>query len=283
MSVLVTGHEGFIGSALMKFFKNKNYFVYGMEKSYLKDKNYSTWQINLLEYLEIIKPDCVFHVGACADTQNYDVNYMMKYNAECTMLISNWCKVKEVPMIYSSSAACYGVDGEPNTIYSWSKYLGEQTVIANKQIALRYFNVYGFDERHKGKMASVAYQSYLKHSRGDVVKLFPSEPKRDFVYIKDVVNANYLALLNYNENRGKFFDVGTGNARKFEDVLNIIGVPYKYTTINEIPSGYQFNTKSSKSKFLKGWKPYYSLEEGLDTYLRELSSFSNNKYIQSVL
>ena len=95
MSLLVTGHEGFIGSALMKFFKNKGYFVYGMEKSYLKDKNYSTWQINLLEYLEIIKPDCVFHVGACADTQNYDVNYMMKYNAECTMLISNWCKAKE--------------------------------------------------------------------------------------------------------------------------------------------------------------------------------------------
>ena len=132
-------------------------------------------------------------------------------------------------------------------------------------------------------MASVAYQSYLKHSKGEVVKLFPSEPKRDFVYIKDVLNANYLALLTYNENRGNFFDVGTGNARKFEDVLNIIGVPYKYTSINEIPSGYQFNTKSSKNKFLKGWKPYYSLEEGLDTYVRELSSFSNNKYIQSSL
>lgn len=281
--ILVTGHEGFIGSALMKFLKGKGYKTVGMDKPFLEDSNDSTWQQVVLKHLETWNPDSVFHTGACADTQNHDVNYMMKYNAECTMLISNWCKAKERPMIYSSSAACYGVNGNPNTIYGWSKYLGEQSVIANKQIALRYFNVYGFDESHKGKMASVAYQSYIKHSRGEDVKLFPCTPHRDFVYIKDVVNANYLALLNYNDNRGKYHDVGTGKARKFEDVLDILGLPYKHTSENEIPKGYQFYTESSKYKFLEGWKPYYSLEHGLDTYVRELSSFSSSKHIQSGL
>ena len=279
--ILVTGQDGFIGSALMKFLKGKGHKVVGMEKSFLDEPN---WQDAVIRHLNTWNPDSVFHVGACADTQNYDINYMMKYNAECTMIISNWCKQKEVPMIYSSSASCYGTNGvSPNTIYGWSKYLGEKAVVGNKQIALRYFNVYGFDESHKGKMASVAYQSYIKHSRGEEIKLFPCTPHRDFIFVRDVVNANYLSLINYNDNRAGYYDVGTGKARKFEDVLDIMRIDYKYADERDIPKGYQFYTEADKSKFLQGWKPYYTLESGLDTYVRELSSFSSNKHIQSGL
>jgi ADP-L-glycero-D-manno-heptose 6-epimerase len=265
--ILVTGHQGFIGSALIRFLKAKGYEVIGMEKEYLDGAN---WQVVVLRYLETLNLKAVFHVGGCADTQNFDVNYMMKYNVECTMLISNWCKSKGIPMIYSSSASCYGVDGTPNTLYGWSKYLGEQIVIENNQIALRYFNVYGFDESRKGVMSSIAYQSYIKHSQGEDVSLFPCKPNRDFIFIRDVVNANYLALLNYKENRGKYYDVGTGNSRTFEDVLNILGVPYTYMDESNIPKGYQFNTQTNKDKLLYGWKPYYSLEQGLDIYVRQL-------------
>ena len=250
--ILVTGQDGFIGSALMKFLKGKGHKVVGMEKSFLDEPN---WQDAVIRHLNTWNPDSVFHVGACADTQNYDINYMMKYNAECTMIISNWCKQKEVPMIYSSSASCYGTNGvSPNTIYGWSKYLGEKAVIGN-----------------------------IKHSRGEEIKLFPCTPHRDFIFVRDVVNANYLALINYNDNRAGYYDVGTGKARKFEDVLDIMRIDYKYADERDIPKGYQFYTEADKSKFLQGWKPYYTLESGLDTYVRELSSFSSNKHIQSGL
>jgi ADP-L-glycero-D-manno-heptose 6-epimerase len=267
--ILVTGHEGFIGNALTKFLKGKGFEVMGMEKEYLAKRN---WQVIILRYLETLRPKAVFHVGGCADTQNYDVNYMMKHNVECTMLISNWCERSNIPMIYSSSASCYGVDDAPNTLYGWSKYLGEQIVIQNNQVALRYFNVYGFDESKKGVMSSIAYQSYMKHSIGETFKLFPCSPKRDFIFIKDVVNANYLGLMNYNENRGRYFDVGTGNSRTFEDILDIVGAKYTYLEEDKIPKNYQFNTQANKDKFLYGWKPYYSLEQGLDTYLRQLDN-----------
>jgi ADP-L-glycero-D-manno-heptose 6-epimerase len=275
--ILVTGHEGFIGSALSKFLKGKGYKTIGMEKPML---DMSNWQYVVLKHLETYDPDVVFHVGACADTQNHDVNYMMKYNAECTMLISDWCKRRSRSMIYSSSASCYGIDGSPNTLYGWSKYLGEQSVIANNQVALRYFNVYGHNEDHKHKMASVAYQSYLKQYKGEEVKLFPCFPRRDFIYIKDVVYANYLALKNYRINKGNRYDVGTGVARTFEDVMNIMGLEYNYLNSDEIPQGYQFYTEADKDNFLNGWKPYYSLEEGLDTYIRTLASFSGSKHMQ---
>jgi ADP-L-glycero-D-manno-heptose 6-epimerase len=266
--ILITGHEGFIGSALTKFLQSKGHYTIGLEKTFLDGAN---WQKKVLTFLHTTNPHAVFHIGACADTQNYDVNYMLKYNAECTMLISNWCKDNSKPMIYSSSASCYGISDNPNTLYGWSKYLGEQSVISNNQVALRYFNVYGFNEGHKGKMASVAYQSYVKHNMGEEIRLFPCTPHRDFIFIKDVVNANYLGLLNYSKNRGSYFDVGTGTARKFEDVMDLIGVEYKYTSEAEIPKGYQFYTEANKDKFLYDWKPYYSLEEGLDTYIRQLA------------
>jgi ADP-L-glycero-D-manno-heptose 6-epimerase len=137
-------------------------------------------------------------------------------------------------------------------------------------VALRYFNVYGPLEGHKGKMASVAYQMLEKQKEGQEIKLFPNKPQRDFVYVKDVVSANLFAMENYQENRGQWYEVGSGENRTFEDVLDILSIPYTYHKEEDIPKGYQFYTKSDKTKWMYGWESEYGLERGIRDYLNYL-------------
>ena len=127
-------------------------------------------------------------------------------------------------------------------------------------VALRYFNVYGPGEEHKGKMASVAYQAYQKGE----FKLFPKNPKRDFVYIDDVVDATLYAVFN-NIKKG-VYEVGTSKKRPFEDMLNLMNIKYEYREENDIPKGYQFHTEANEKNFMRGWKPEYSLEDGIKKY-----------------
>jgi ADP-L-glycero-D-manno-heptose 6-epimerase len=221
----------------------------------------------LNSFLKETFPEVIFHVGACSDTLEKDVNYMMTRNFEFTKILSEFCFVNQVKMIYSSSAANYGTNGlYPSNLYGWSKYVAEQMVIQNGGIALRYFNVYGPGEEHKGKMASVALQMINKVKNGEDVKLFPGNPKRDFVYVKDVVSANIHACENYDDLSYTYYDVGFGIARSFEDVLNILNIPFTYHQESEIPKGYQFFTECDKTKWMPGWEPKYSLEEGLEDY-----------------
>lgn len=263
MKICVTGNRGFIGNALQLEFQRQGFIVIGIDTWIFQRE---PWQEKLNEYISKIKPDVIFHLGACSDTQLTDVKQMMKQNVESTFIISDWCKKENVPLIYSSSASVIGTSGTPETLYAWSKYIAEKYVIANGGIALRYFNVYGVSEVHKGNMASVAYQSYQKHKWGEKVKLFPKEPKRDFVYVRDVVEANLHAWSKFENLRGNWYDVGTGQARKFEDVLNIMGIPFEYEDENKIPQNYQFFTEANKDKFMEGWVPKWDLDKGLDEY-----------------
>lgn len=264
MRILVTGDKGFIGSNLKKVLQlNEDHIIYGLDEKLFDSPN---WKEELELYLDKICFDAIFHVGACADTLNQDVEYMMTRNYESTVIISNWAKVDKTPVIYSSSAANYGdVKGRRN-LYAWSKYAAEEHVIANGQVALRYFNVYGPGEEHKGKMASVAQQMFIKHKTGACVKLFPGQPKRDFVYIQDVVNANLHALWNYDEAKGNWYDVGSGEANSFESVLEYLDIPYTYTEASEMPNNYQMFTRANKYQMMAGWKPKYTLEQGLKLY-----------------
>lgn len=266
--VCVTGNNGFIGRALYNEIERRNYIPLGLEK-WIFDR--VRWQDRLHEYLVNINPDVVFHVGACSDTQYTDVNEMMKLNVESTMIISDWCQFKKIPLIYSSSAACLGTQGTPETLYAWSKYLGEQYVIKCGGIALRYFNVYGMNESHKGKMASIAFQSYQKKKNGENVYIFPHRPMRDFVYVKDVVSANIHAWENFELHKGGMFHVGTGNPRPFEDILDNMQIPYGFTNEEDIPANYQEYTCADPYKFLKGWQPQWTLEEGIKDYLAMLN------------
>ena len=213
------------------------------------------------------KPIGIFHVGACSNTLETDANYMMIRNYEFTRILSDWSKDNHSKLIYSSSAANYGINGEyPSNLYGWSKYAAEDYVTLSGGIGLRYFNVYGKGESHKGKMASVAYQMTQKYKNKEEIKLFPLNPKRDFVYVKDVVDANIYALENYDILKGNFYEVGFGEARTFEDIMNILNIPFEYHSKDMIPKGYQFYTCSDKTKWMDGWKPKWNLENGLKDY-----------------
>jgi ADP-L-glycero-D-manno-heptose 6-epimerase len=264
--VILTGSKGFIGSNL-KVELEKQFEVIEINEDVF---NSSTWKsdVSNLFWLDI---KAVFHVGACSNTLEKDVNYMMLVNYEFSKHISNLCNSKKVPLIYSSSAANYGVNNEyPSNLYGWSKYIAEEYIINNGGIALRYFNVYGPGEEHKGIMSSVAYQMYMKKLSEEEIKLFPGNPKRDFIYVKDIVSANMFAFENYKDLLGKFYDVGSGVAESFEKILNVLKINFEYTSRNVIPKGYQFYTCSNKIKWMKGWEPKYTLKEGLTEYLEYL-------------
>lgn len=274
--MLITGSHGFIGGNLYDYYNSGIvYSVCGLDSEYL---TYDDWDTRLINFLNEVKPKIIFHVGACSNTLEFNVNYMMIRNYESTKIITDWAKYHGAKLIYSSSAASYGTNNRyPSNLYGWSKYIGEQYVTQNGGIALRYYNVYGPGEEHKHEMASVAYQMYRKNKDGDEdVMLFPKSPKRDFVFIDDVISANVYALQHYDEFKGKYYDVGSGTARTFEDVLNNLEIPFTYTHENKIPKGYQFYTCSDVTKFMKFWRPKFSLEEGIIKYKKYLDDkFSN--------
>jgi ADP-L-glycero-D-manno-heptose 6-epimerase len=272
-NAIVTGSKGFIGKNLVnKLQKNTQYNVVEINEDIFNDDN---WDNNLINILKKNKPNVIFHVGACSDTLEKDVNYMMKLNFESTKILTDYCVNNNSKIIYSSSAANYGENNKyPSNLYGWSKYVAEKYVISNKGVGLRYFNVYGPGEEHKGKMSSIAYQSFIKEKNGQECKLFPFNPTRDFVYVEDVIDANLYAEENYNNVKGYFYDVGFGESRSFEDILNIMNIPFTYHEEDKIPKGYQFYTCSDKKFWMKGWYPKYNLEKGLMEYKNYLLSIN---------
>ena len=265
--ILITGTKGFIGKNLAEELESK-YKVLNFEEFHL----HGDWKFTLKSLFK--KGLCgVFHVGACSDTLEQDTNYMMLLNYEVTKYLTDLCGKFNVKLIYSSSAANYGINGKyPSNLYGWSKYAGEGYVTSNNGVALRYFNVYGPGEQNKGKMASVAYQMYKRNQNKEEIKLFPLKPVRDFVYVKDIVAANIHAFNNYYKLLlwNKFYEVGSGEARSFEDKMNIMDIPFTYHPEDIIPKGYQYYTCSNKKLWLKGWKPKYNLETGLKDYIKYL-------------
>ena len=256
MVVLVTGYKGFIGKNLSNQFISK----LGIGENY--DKEY------IENFLNVNNPDVVFHVGACSDTLNTDINYMMEKNYLSTKWITDWCFKNNKKIIYSSSAAVYGSDGkQPSNLYGWTKLLGEDYVVSKGGIALRYFNVYGPGEDHKEKMASIIYQNWNKNK----VKLFPGNPKRDFIYVDDVVSANLYALEHYEYLKGSWYEVGSGESNKFETIFDLLNTPYSYLDESQIPKGYQFHTSSNPENWMPGWKPEYTLEDGIKEYKKYLN------------
>jgi ADP-L-glycero-D-manno-heptose 6-epimerase len=265
MKILVTGDKGFIAKRLISKL-DRNFTVFGIDVDDFI--NSEDWQQELASIVADLSPDVIFHVGACSDTLEKDVNYMMKLNYESTKILASYCKYTNCKLIYSSSAANYGSEGKhPTNLYGWSKYAAEDVVTLTDGVALRYFNVYGPGEEHKGRMASVAYQSYLKHKAGERVILFPKKPTRDFVHVDDIVYANMHAWAHYEYFKGNHFDVGSGESRSFEDVLNLMQIPFEYAEESQIPEGYQFFTVSNSNEWLSGWTPKHTIDTGIPDYL----------------
>jgi len=220
-----------------------------------------------VSFLAKVEPQSVFHVGACSDTLVQDVQSTMIMNYQATKVIADWCHERRIPLIYSSSAATYGANGSyPSNLYGWSKFVTENYASVVGAVSLRYFNVYGPGEESKGRMASMFFQAHMNSIKNSPIKLFPGNPIRDFVYIRDVTSANLFAYENFDFIRGGVFEVASGYSETFEYGMDLMGFDYVYSDKSDIPLGYQFNTRSNLQKLMPGWVPQYDLEAGLKEY-----------------
>lgn len=304
MRFLVTGGAGFIGSNLAKALER----VYPSSKVYVLDDFSSGHFKNLWGFKgEVITADlsdpelwewlkgkfhfdAVFHQGAITDTTVSDQWKMMRVNADSIRYILSACLHWRAKLIYASSAGVYGNSPPPmredeglmpENIYGFSKLMMDRIAMNFLQehpqirvVGLRYFNVYGPGEQHKGKTASMVYQLYRQIREGRPPRLFKwGEQKRDFVYIEDVIRANLLAL---EKDVSGVFNVATGQARSFNEIVALLnrylGTDFQPEYIDCPYDFFQRFTQAdiSKARQMLGYEPIYSLEEGIREYLERL-------------
>jgi len=250
---VVTGAAGFIGSKLVEALNRQGVTeILAVDNLENADKFRNLVACEIDDYLDKREflprleagqfdgaIDAVLHQGACSDTMATDGRYVMENNYGYSKALLDWCQEEEVPFLYASSAAVYGAGKNgfsvarecesPLNVYGYSKFLFDQLVRRrlegrSAQIAgLRYFNVYGPNEAHKGRMASVAFHAFHQFKAEGRVKLFvgsggyaEGEQLRDFIHVDDVVAVN-LHFLEQGELSG-IWNCGTGRAQSFNEV-----------------------------------------------------------------
>jgi ADP-L-glycero-D-manno-heptose 6-epimerase len=240
--------------------------------------------------------EAIFHQGACSDTTEWNGRVMLRDNYEASKTLLRFASAREVPFLYASSAAVYGRGPEfredpgcerPLNLYGWSKLLFDRWVRRHSRtsqvVGLRYFNVYGPRESHKGEMASVAWKHHLQLEAGSVVRLFessdgfaPGEQRRDFVYVGDVAQVN-LWFLDHPQVSG-IYNVGTGRAQTFNDVARAVIAHHGRGRIEYVPfpdvlrGSYQSFTEASLAQLREAGcdTPFLSVEAGVARYLKEV-------------
>ena len=222
MNVIVTGAAGFVGSNnLLALNARGERDILAVDNLARSEKFSNLVACDIADYLDkaefrelvrrraLPKPDVVFHQGACSDTMESDGRYMLDNNFRYSVELLRWCQELGVPFVYASSGSVYGlgpafaeerVNEKPLNVYGYSKFLFDQIVrrelplLKAPVIGLRYFNVYGPRESHKGGMASVAFHHFGQFRANGSVKLFEGShgyvaggQRRDFVHVDDVV------------------------------------------------------------------------------------------------
>lgn len=299
--IIVTGGEGFIGknliNALVKQHVAKPVDIIILDTKYQSLNSIYIW---LNEHISEI--DFIIHLGAITDTTETNENLLFDYNTGASMFIWNLCAENNIPLIYASSAATYG-DGihgfddekdisllQPLNAYGWSKqkfdlWCQMEESTPPNWYGLKFFNVYGQYEQHKGNMASVVFHAYNQIKATGEIKLFKSHLKdydngeqcRDFIYVNDIVNT--IIYLMKNKPKSGLYNVGTGKARSFNDlakaVFKTLEIKEKISYIDmptNIRYNYQYFTEAKMDKLRNvGYDfKFYELENGVDEYIKKL-------------
>lgn len=315
--IVVTGVGGFIASNLVRRLNSAGHenivvvddFMQKEKQQYLPGLTYSETVLRQMFPAWIDKnPDeirFVFHLGARTDTTSTDVQLLDELNVMFSQEVWQRCVAYQIPLVYASSAATYG-DGaqgfsddhtlisslRPLNPYGDSKQEFDLFALAEKAkprfwAGLKFFNVYGPYEFHKKRMASVALHAYAQIKKHGKVKLFKShrddfhdgEQLRDFIYVDDVVDVCVWLMENYKQVDGGIYNLGTGGARTFNDLVNAVFTSMnKPSEIEYIPipedirANYQYFTEAKMEKLRNAGytAPFTSLEEGVRKYVEFL-------------
>lgn len=310
--IVVTGGAGFIGSNLIKGLNDAgedNIIV--VDNLSNSEKHLNINSLSIGDYIDkddfLINLDkfkhikTVFHQGACSSTTEKDGKYMMTNNFEYSKILLNHCMKNKINFIYASSAAVYGrgVKGftekrefeYPLNIYGFSKFAFDNYVrlilpkAESQVIGLRYFNVYGPQENHKKRMASVANHFFNQLQDSGKMKLFEGSEdfRRDFIHVSDTVKIN---LYFYEIKTSGIFNAGTGKARSFFEIAQVMkslhgsGEIENFAIPDDLQGKYQKFTEADLDNLRRAGfnEEFVSLEDGLRQYYNLLSS-SNGYYI----
>jgi ADP-L-glycero-D-manno-heptose 6-epimerase len=321
--IVVTGAAGFIGSCLAQQLNDLGYTDlilvdnFDVPSKWVNHAHLKCSQkINRDLFLEWFTDEAdevsfVFHLGARTDTTEFNFRVLDSLNLSYTKAIWEICTVKQIPLVYASSAATYGLgeqgfdddekkvpDLKPLNPYGLSKQLFDVFALEQEQTppfwcGLKFFNVYGPHENHKGRMASVVYHAFNQIKATSKVKLFQShvaahkdgEQLRDFIYVDDVVNVCLFWMAQVASEKASkinagIYNLGTGTARSFNDLAQAIFLALdmpsqiEYIPIPEdIRDKYQYYTKAEMGKLVKqGYQlPFTSLEDGVKQYVAYLN------------